>query len=560
MIKTVNKNFIKRLVNIVFIVGLMILYLMIRTKTGKITNQSQEVLTDNWAVTINGVSQDVQDLKGFSFPVTNIGDSVELTTTLPDSAFIRPTLQVHIYHSIVNIYVDEKLIYTFTYKNNQSGTMLGSGYHWVQLPEDYAGKELKIRFDVTEDNAFSSIEDIALMSEADVSRNLILKNILEVVIGVSLFAFGILLSSIIILLEKVDTETRTLFWISLFSISFALWILCTFGIMQLVFQNLRVACYMEYISLYFAPIPLLLCIHDIEDSKKAKRIISVLIACLTVFFTSAMILAALNICHLPKVLLIFHILGVCAILMIAISHIAFRKEQEKKSGNIILYALGVLLFFLFLDMIRFYVNKYFCPKDMDLSNSVLPIGILIFILFMLGSYIHRLLLVYYENAEKQSLIQIAYTDALTKVGNRAMCEKLFQERESTKKETTIINFDLNHFKQVNDVFGHSVGDKLLIEFAQILQETYKKDGFIGRMGGDEFIAILDSTDKAYIESTIINLMAKIDKANQKDDRPYQISAAYGFCTTKDYPNCSLWQIYQNSDKKMYENKMEHHNA
>lgn len=556
MMKKGNKNPIKLSVNILLVVFLIVLYLVIRTQTGIITKKSQELLIDNWSVTINGVSKGTQNLRNFSFPVTNIGDSVELTTTLPDSAIPRPTMQFHIYHSIINVYVDGQKIYTFTKDHNHPDKMIGSGYHWLELPEDYAGKELKIYFDVTEDNAFSSIKDIAIMSESNVSRNFILRNILEIVIGVSLFVFGVLLFLVVIFLEKIDRETRILFWISFFSTSFSLWILCTIGILQLVFQNIRTVCRMEYLSLYFAPIPLLLFIYDIEDNKKAKKIFSVLTSVMVIFFISAIILDGLNICHLPKVLSVFHILGASAISIIIISSIVTRKQQDKKSGRIILYALVVLLLFLFADILRFNVNKYFYLKNMDLSNSILPIGILTFILFMLASYIHRLILVFYENAEKQTLIQIAYTDALTKVGNRAMCEKLFQERESAKKDTTIINFDLNHFKQVNDIFGHSVGDMLLVEFAQILQENYKKDGFVGRVGGDEFIAILDRTDKAYIESTITSLLDKIDKLNKKENRDYQISVAYGFCTTEDDSASSLWQIYQNSDKKMYQNKTE----
>lgn len=551
-----NKNRISRFVNILLIVCLIIFCFVVRTRTSIIANKSQQLLMDNWDVTINGVSEGTQNLRGYSFPVTNIGDSVELTTTLPDGTMTRPTLQFHIYHSIINVYIDGEKIYTYTKDPDHPEKMVGSGYHWVELPEDYAGKELTLRFDVTEDNAFSSIEDIFIMSERNVASNFILKNILEVIIGVSLFLIGILLLGVIVFLEKLDRETRILLWISIFSISFSLWILCTIGILQLVFQNIRTVCRMEYVSLYFAPIPLLLFIYDIEDNKKAKKVVSVLIPMLIVFFIASIILERFTIYHLPKVLPVFHILGGGAIVLICISNIVFRKQQDRKSGQIILYALGVLLLFLFADILRFCVNKYAHPKNIDLSSSILPIGVLFFILFMLASYIHRLILVFYENAEKQSLIQIAYTDALTKVGNRAMCEKMFQERESAKKDTTIINFDLNHFKQVNDVFGHSVGDKLLIEFAQILQENYEEDGFIGRMGGDEFVAILDNTDKAYVESTITSLMEKIDKLNRKEGRMYQISAAYGFCSSNDNPDCSLWQIYQNSDKKMYQNKME----
>lgn len=206
------------------------------------------------------------------------------------------------------------------------------------------------------------------------------------------------------------------------------------------------------------------------------------------------------------------------------------------------------------DTLRFNIDKYIHPKNIDLSSSILPVGVLIFVMTMIASYIFKLVQTFYENVEKQTLIQIAYTDVLTHIGNRAMCEKTFQEWETAKKDATIINFDLNHFKEVNDTFGHSVGDNLLVEFAEILQKTYKKNGIIGRMGGDEFIVMLNTTDSSYVEKTIADLLKRIDQLNHKNDRPYQISVAYGYSSNKENPDCSLWEIYQNSDKKMYQNK------
>lgn len=550
-----KKKYIRIITNIILILLLIALYLTIRTKTGTIVDDSQISLTDNWSVTINGVLQEEQSLKNLFFPVTNMGDSVELTTTLPAGTMTRPTIQFRIYHSVVTVYIDGQKLYHYGKELSNAGEMVGSGFYWVPLPDDYAGKELKIRFDVTEDNAFSSIEDIPIMSENDAIRNFILKNIVEIIIGIFLLSFGILLSGVVIFLGKMDREYRILFWIAIFSISVAIWMLSNLGIMQLVFKNLQTIAYFEYLSLYFAPIPMLLFVYDIQDDKKTKNAVSVLVAVLILFITIVILLNELNIFHFSKVLPLFHVLGLCTIVLTTFANISARKQQNRKSDRTILYGLGIMVIFLFADILRFNADKYLHPKNVNLSSSILPIGVLAFIIAMIASYIYRLVVLFYESAEKQTLIQIAYTDPLTQVGNRAMCEKLFQEREKAKKETTIINFDLNHFKEVNDTFGHSTGDELLVEFAKILQDNYKKDGFIGRMGGDEFIVILDNTDASYIEKTLANLMSRIDKLNHQENRLYQISVAYGYDSTKDNPDSSLWEIYQKSDSKMYQNKV-----
>lgn len=549
-----KKKYVGIITNTILILLLIVLYLVIRTKTGIIVDNSKTFLTDNWTLTVNGVPQEEHCLKDLFFPVTNIGDTVELTTTLPTDMVTRPTIQFRIYHSIITVYIDGQPLYQYGKALNDAGEMVGSGFHWVSLPDDCAGKELKIRFDVTEDNAFSSIEEIPIMPENDATRNFILTNIVEIIIGIFLFSFGILLSGVVIFLGKLNREYRILFWIAIFSITVALWMLSNFGIMQLVFKNLQTIAYFEYLSLYFAPIPMLLFVYDIQDNKKTKHAVLSLVAVLILFITIVLLFNQLNIFHFSKALPIFHILGLCTIVLTTFSNISARKHQNRKSERIILYGLAIMVMFLFADIIRFNTDKYLHPKNVNLSSSILPVGVLTFIIAMIASYIYRLVMLFYESAEKQTLIQIAYTDALTQIGNRAMCEKMFQERETTRKETTIINFDLNHFKEVNDTFGHSTGDELLIEFAKILQDNYQKDGFIGRMGGDEFIVLLDNTDTSYIEKTLADLMSKIDALNHKENRLYQISVAYGYESNKDNPNRSLWEIYQKSDSKMYQNK------
>ncbi len=69
-----------------------------------------------------------------------------------------------------------------------------------------------------------------------------------------------------------------------------------------------------------------------------------------------------------------------------------------------------------------------------------------------------------------------------------------------EEKVSLIVFDVNDFKLINDTYGHSEGDRILTEVAKILKEYYQEYGRVYRIGGDEFAAIIEkSTDKSEIE-------------------------------------------------------------
>ncbi len=385
------------IVNFIFILFIVIFYFTIKTKIGNMTDQTQVSLSSHWSITINGVQQEGTDLSKTSFPVTNIGDHVELSTTLPAISIRHPMLQLKVYHSMVFAYVDGMEIYSYGTRLHQSGAMVGSGYHWISLPEACSGKELKICFDVTEDNAFSSIEDIFIIEEKYITINFLLKNITEVIIGIFLFSFGILLSGVVLFLGKSGKEYRILLWIAVFSVTVALWMMGNTSILQLVCGNLNTLAYYEYLSLYFAPIPMLLFVLDAFDHKRTKKAVSIFTGIMIAFNGIVIVLNEYNTCHFPKVLPIFHSLGFCAIALTTFSILLTWKHRNKKSDHMLLQGFGIMVVFLFADTLRFNIDKYVHPKNINLSSSILPIGVLIFIIAMIASYIYRLVQLFYES-------------------------------------------------------------------------------------------------------------------------------------------------------------------
>lgn len=105
--------------------------------------------------------------------------------------------------------------------------------------------------------------------------------------------------------------------------------------------------------------------------------------------------------------------------------------------------------------------------------------------------------------------RLAQVDALTGLSNRRVAEeRLALEAARSRRyghPLTLISFDLNNFKQINDTLGHPVGDQVLKYFAQRLQSAVRKTDTAARMGGDEFLILLPDCDTDHVQVLLSRL-------------------------------------------------------
>ena len=98
----------------------------------------------------------------------------------------------------------------------------------------------------------------------------------------------------------------------------------------------------------------------------------------------------------------------------------------------------------------------------------------------------------------QSLAKIAYKDPLTDTYNRrffaSRSDEEFKKARRYKRHLSVIMLDVDHFKEVNDRFGHGMGDAALIEIAMMCRAQIRSEDFVGRMGGEEFCICCPETD------------------------------------------------------------------
>ncbi len=175
---------------------------------------------------------------------------------------------------------------------------------------------------------------------------------------------------------------------------------------------------------------------------------------------------------------------------------------------------------------------------------------MILLLFLLGFFVINLV----RTIKREKNL---FEDPLTGIANRVRCNLEIEKAESIrKKDIMIISFDLNDFKKINDTFGHDAGDKALIDFAKALVLSFGCRGFVGRMGGDEFIAILIGDVNKLFTVAEVDMKKKIEELNQREDVLYKISPSYGFAirsAVRSYV-VSVDELYKEADKKMYEYK------
>ncbi len=149
-----------------------------------------------------------------------------------------------------------------------------------------------------------------------------------------------------------------------------------------------------------------------------------------------------------------------------------------------------------------------------------------------------------------------YRDYLTGVYNRRQLDHYlkFPISQDAGFKLAGIMLDLNSFKMINDCYGHSAGDDALQHTAGILKRTFRKNDFIARYGGDEFIVLATVRDKDDLQRAIGRLRASVDSFNSLSSLPYDINLSLGFDVYDSDAYPSVQAFISHLDSLMYKDK------
>ncbi|MBR5040545.1 MAG: diguanylate cyclase [Clostridiales bacterium] len=157
---------------------------------------------------------------------------------------------------------------------------------------------------------------------------------------------------------------------------------------------------------------------------------------------------------------------------------------------------------------------------------------LIFVMAMLACYVIWLFVTIKQRAAKiRGLQKEMSTDPMTGLYNKSASEKVLTKICEEEESGILMMIDLDSFKLVNDIYGHDMGDRILIRFAEIIMEAVGEGNMGGRLGGDEFIGFVKNTqDEADVERITDHLNKEIVKSAKEfmgDDMNIPLGASVG---------------------------------
>ena len=152
--------------------------------------------------------------------------------------------------------------------------------------------------------------------------------------------------------------------------------------------------------------------------------------------------------------------------------------------------------------------------------------------------------------------RIANTDSLTRLSNRrAFEDRLISifDNQLTRPTTALVLADIDHFKRVNDTFGHPVGDKILATVASIIRANVRRDVFVARVGGEEFALILEATSIEEVTTVCERIRRTLEATPFKNSRTGvdygPITLSLGICMASEAADSG--ELYNKADLALY---------
>ncbi len=189
------------------------------------------------------------------------------------------------------------------------------------------------------------------------------------------------------------------------------------------------------------------------------------------------------------------------------------------------------------------------PGPVD-ATLLIEMGVVVLLILHLAFFGRQ---VSNERLEGQQYRQLAFTDPLTGLDNRrAMYDHLEAAFRNLRRGTpfAVVLLDLDHFKAINDQYGHGTGDQVLQQVARILQGGLREDDHVARWGGEEFLLVLNDVSEEQAGRTTARLWHAVREA--RTGALPRFTASFGVATAR--PEDGVSSLLQRADVRLYEAK------
>ncbi|HHU5620959.1 TPA: GGDEF domain-containing protein, partial [Acinetobacter baumannii] len=154
--------------------------------------------------------------------------------------------------------------------------------------------------------------------------------------------------------------------------------------------------------------------------------------------------------------------------------------------------------------------------------------------------------------QRETYIQrLSQIDPLTNVLNRRSLNTHLEALHEQQFDYAVILLDIDHFKKINDIYGHHQGDQVLIEIARCLSENLRNEDIIGRFGGEEFILLLPHTDIIQAEKIAERCRQALQELTIFNNQNIQIHVSASFGISSSAFANDPYLVIRQADQALY---------
>ena len=476
----------------------------------------------------------------------NQDDGTSISAALPEKIDDDYAICFRTSHSRVQVLIDGVEVYQYRWTDEVPlGNSPGSLWNIVDLYPKYSGKTITIKTDSPYDMYEGLFRTVTYGDKASIIMYLQKETRIMLILSCIPIVLGIILIIAAFFAGK-EFSKRPFAYVGIFLTVVGIWETTETGYLQFLKFDMYTVQIVNLLTFGFIP---LLVIMALKYTNLLKYYFKRLFYINVIIYAVYVALQLLEISDMHQTLWLIHLSMVIDSIFIFWDTKRYYNEQEDKSSFIcIMITYSIVFFAIIIDIYRMYVYP-------DSYNGYATrIAMVLFIVFMAVSIVQRSLAVERKNIERETIINMAYTDILTGIKNRRCFEEDAEKLANAKKSFNIVAIDMNNLKMINDELGHKFGDEALIKVANALRifENYGEECY--RMGGDEFEVICKKMDIDDIDRVCEQINKKLAKTEYFPGIP--LSIAYGSFRFSANMDTDVNKVMARADKKMYEKKQQ----
>ena len=465
------------------------------------------------------------------------------------------TLFYRSHNSYSKVFLGDELIYETD--NTYSNVSPGSRWNLVTLQPEHAGLTLRMQMTAAYSGDAPDIDNIFWGNSAAIILSIMQQKLWGALSCIAICLIGIIMIILDIALNyNKKQKSIGISYLGVFSLCIGGWSLIETNLLQFLVRDTQILQSIDNLLLILAVMPLLLFADWLYGvlQYRAVRIFCILHV---IFLASCIILPLAGVTDWHGLLNIGRIfIGVFAVGFIALSvwrnrFLFVRKETRSAEAVLQLAGIVALCGSAMVSLLRYFIND-----SMDRA-MMMRFGLLLFIICFAASSLFQTYKLIAQGLEYNTVQKIAYSDALTGLGNRAAyLERLEECVKEHILRLGIVYLDVNNLKKVNDVHGHEQGDILIRTAAEVIKESFGVFGRAYRIGGDEFCVLIDTNAMEGYDRAVDIFQKKIEAVNKGGKYIFRLQIAHGFICCEADSMKSLDDAIKAADERMYRNKMQ----